>query len=483
MSAGFATLPRGAIGIETAGGAMFGWWRKKVAADVSARPTASEVDAEYSEYRARIQKAMLQGALIGGFGSVFIYLVAWMSSVSAARSAEDAAAPTAPQIVLAELPTSVLTAGFSILAALAVALQLAVRTPSEAETKPATALARRRFLCDVARLLVLGSFTLAFYVLIPVLLSGPEILDVVRLFGPVLVGMLVALVAADAGVASDPDFAPTELGRVWRARVARDALQGLRVVGDQTADVSRRTIVVQWAALLVTPVGAAIASALSVPGLQSSQRIGLVVIAMIVTVVVYGTTFGIYMNALANDWVTVVAIVVATALLGVSVWLTAPVAVLTRTGQEGSSSLSPALSVAGWVLVYVAVSAALAVWCLMPSRAGRPRALGWVVRGILARRVRRRHRGPNSSQRPPFNRLALAAPWLSVFVPFGLILGFLAKQQIRRASASRPAVHQRGEWAANLAIAITIVVLVALVSAAFLGAALDLEEWQRLVWG
>lgn len=461
---------------------MFDWWRKKANPDVPARPTAAEVDAEYSEYRGRIQKAMLHGALIGGFGSAFIYLLAWMSSVSAAQSVEDAAAPTAPQIVLAALPTSVLTAGFSILAALAVALQLAVRTPSEAETKPATVLARRRFLCDVARLLVLGSFTLAFYVLIPVLLSGPEVLDVLRLFGPALVGILVALVAADAGVASDPDFAPTELGRVWRARVARDALHGLRVVGDQTADVSRRAIVAQWVALLGIPVLVAVASAVSVPEIELSQRIGLVVIALIVTGVVYGATFGIYMNALANDWVTVVAIVIVTALLGASVWLTVPLAVLTRTGQEGLSTLSPALSVAGWVLVYVAVPAVLAVWCLMPSRAGHPRALGWVVRGVLARRLRRRHRGLNSSQRPPFNRLALAAPLLSLFVPFGLILGFVAKQQIRRASASRPAVHQRGEWAANLAIAITVVVLIALVGSAFLGAALDLEEWQRLVW-
>lgn len=49
---------------------MFRWWGKRDRSVASsARPTASEVDAEYSEYRSRIQKPMLQGVLVGGLGS------------------------------------------------------------------------------------------------------------------------------------------------------------------------------------------------------------------------------------------------------------------------------------------------------------------------------------------------------------------------------------------------------------------------------
>lgn len=184
---------------------MFRWWGKRDRSVASsARPTASEVDAEYSEYRSRIQKPMLQGVLVGGLGSALFYLLAWMSSVSAAQQAASPESPSSPTFVLAPLPASMTVAGFSLLAAVAIALQLAVRTPSEAETRPATVLARRRFLCEIARLVVLGSFTLAAYATIPVLTSAPHILDVVRLFAPAILGTLVGLVAADAGVASIP---------------------------------------------------------------------------------------------------------------------------------------------------------------------------------------------------------------------------------------------------------------------------------------
>lgn len=463
---------------------MFGWWRKRVAVvETPARPTASEVDAEYAEYRSRIRDAMVLFGVVGGVGAAFLYLLAWMSNVSAAREASGPGAPTTPSIVLAPLPPSMTVAGFGLLAAVAVALQLAVRTPSEAETRAATVLARRRFLCGIARVVILGSFSLAAYAAIPALAGAPSVLDIARIFGPLALGGLVAFVAADAGVASDPDFAPAELGRVWRARVARRTLVGLRMIGDQASVISRRSIAWQGGALIVAPVLTGLVSSASAPEMNPRQRLILVVIALVVAGVIYGLTVGVYVNAVAHEWFTVALFVIMAVASGLILWLTLGIWMLQRAAEEGSTALAPTLTVEAWALTYIAVPAALAAWSVSPSRAGQPRALGLVVRAVLLRRLTRRHHGLNPSTAPPFNRLALAAPWLSVFLPFGMILGVIAKHQIRRANNSPTMAPQRGEWAANLAIVLTVALLALLIAVSFAAAAVDADEWRRFVWG
>lgn len=463
---------------------MFGWWRKRVAVvKTPPRPTASEVDAEYAEYRSRIRSTMVFFGLVGGLGCAFLYLLAWISSVSSARELSGPGTPTTPQIVLEPLPAAMTVAGFGLLAAVAVALQLAVRTPSEAETRAATVLARRRFLCGIARIVVLGSFSLAAYAAIPALSSAPSALDIARIFGPLALGALVAFVAADAGVASDPDFAPAELGRVWRARVARRTLVGLRMIGDGASGMSRRAIAWQVVALIVTPVLAGLISSASAPEMTPRQRVILVVIALVVAGVIYGITVSIYVNAVSREWFAVAAFVLLAAASGLVLWLTLGIWMLQRSAEEESTALAPTLTVEAWALVYMAVPAALAAWSISPSRGGRPRALGLVVRAILLRRLARRHHGLNPSAVPPFNRLALTAPWLSVFLPFGMILGVIAKHQIRRASNSPTMAPQRGEWAANLAIVLTLAIFTLLIGALFVVAGVDAEEWQRFVWG
>lgn len=463
---------------------MFRWWGKKAeVVELNVRPTASEVDAEYEEYRARIRKAIVQGVLLGGLASAFSYLLAWMSRFLATQQVAGSGTSTTPSIILAPLPASMTVAGFSLLAAVAVALQLAVRAPSEAETRPATVLARRRFLCGIARLVVPSSFALAAYAAIPVLASAPQVLDLARFFGPVLLAALVALVAADAGVASDPDFAPDELGRVWRARVARRILIGLRMIGGQGSPAPNHAIAWQAAALVGAPVLTAMVSFASAPELQSWQRFVLVLVAVAVAGIVYALAVGVYLNAVTHEWVTVAFIIVLTAAMGAALWLSLGLTMLQRTAKEGSSALAPTLTVEGWALMYVAVPAAFTAWLLTPSRTGRPRALGWVVKGVLTRRLKRRHHRLNPATDPAFNGLALAAPWLSVFLPFGMILAVIAKQQIRRANNSPTSVPQRGEWAANLAVVLTLLFFVTLISASFIAAAIDPQELRRFVWG
>lgn len=463
---------------------MFGWRKRKTMLSVAGtRPTASEVDAEYAEYRARIQKTMVFGGVLGTVSVGLFTLLAWMSEVRGAAQQAGNGSPASPTIVLAPLPSSMTVTGFSLLAAVAIALQLAVRTPSEVETRPATVLARRRFLCGIAQLVVLGAFALAIHASIPALADAPAVLDVVRLFGPPALALLIAFIAADAGVASDPDSAPAELGRVWRARVARRSLIGLRMIGHRISGTSKRAIGWQIVTLFAAPALIAGASAVAAPSAKPSQWHALVLVSLVIAVAIYGLTVSVYANAVAHEWVNVAVIVVIAATCGMVTWLNLAILMLQRAVDEKSTALAPALAVEAWALVYVAVPAALAVFLISPSRAGRPRVLGLCVRAILLRRLNSRHRGLNPKTAPQVNRLALTAPWVSFFVPFGMIIGVIAKHQIRHANSSPASPPQRGEWLANLAIIMTIAVLAVLIVALFVGAAADPAEWRRIVWG
>lgn len=461
---------------------MFGWWRKNnVDAGVAERPTASEVDAEYAEYLARIRKVTVFGALVGVGGTALFYLFAWWSSQSAAVGSAEGPPIEASPIILAPLPASLTIAGFSLLAAVAIALQLAVRTPSETEARPATALARRRFLCSVASLVVPAAFALAAYAMIPALANAPHDFDVVRMFGPALCGTLVALIAADAGVAFDPEFAPAEMGRVWRARVARRRLIGLRMVGDRPSALRKRTNVWQVFVLVGVPVLVAFASFLSAPDLLVRQRIALVVLALVIASIIYVIAVRIYINAAMRDWFGVTFIITVTIIFGALSWLMFIANTILRAAE--SRSLAPAMTTIVWAILYVSVPALLAAWSLTPFRDRRPRVLGLIVRRVFVKGLEKRHVGLEPKKGPAYNKLALVAPWVSVFLPFGLILGVIAKQQIRRAQEAPVSSRQRGEWAANLAIGLTVFFVVALIGSAVCIAVIDPSEWDAFIWG
>lgn len=461
---------------------VFGWWCKKDAdSGVEVRPTASEVDTEYAEYASRIRKAMVLGAVVGVFGTAFLYVYSWSSTLSAATGSTGLDQPAAPKIVLDPLPSSLTLAGFSLLAAVAIALQLAVRTPSETETRPATVLARRRFLCSVAGLVVPATFALAVYSIVPTFSSGPEHFDVVRMFGPVLCGVLVALIAADAGVASDPDFAPAELGRVWRARLARRRLEGLRMVGDSPKPVRARSVARQVLTLIGVPVLIALTSSLAAPDLHLRQRFLLIALALGVSVIVYAIAAYFYMSAVMRNWLNVAFTITLVVIFGTLCWLMFVTNTLQSTAD--SRSLAPAMTTFAWAVVYVAVPSFLAVWSLAPYRDRRPRLLGLIVKRVLLTRLRNRNRGLQPAEGPAYNTLALIAPWVSPLVPFGLVLGVIARQQILRSQHAPTQASQRGTWAANLAIGLTVLFVVILIGAALIVATIDPPEWDDFIWG
>lgn len=119
-------------------------------------------------------------------------------------------------------PSSGLSA-FRLLIAVAVGLQVAVRGMSA--TNAAAGLGRQLVLENVALATGGIGFTVAF-AMYPRLELNFDDLDVTHLVGPVVAAVLVALIAADAGVASGIDHGPS-LGET-RERAFEERLKGLR---------------------------------------------------------------------------------------------------------------------------------------------------------------------------------------------------------------------------------------------------------------
>lgn len=457
------------------------WYAISVTVPAETKPTASEVDAEYADYLSRIWKAMVFGALLGVLVIAAVYAGAWSASTSMAPSSSTGDHRATLMIVLAPLPASIVIAGFSLLAAVAIALQLAVRTPSAAESRPATALARRRFLCAVAAVVVPGTFALVVYATIPALADAPGQLDLVRLFSPALCGILVALIAADAGVASDPDFAPAEIGRVWRARVARRRLVALRVIGDAPATARSWTTVWQTIVLLAVPVLIVSVWAVTAPVLLTEQRIALVILSVPLTAVIYAVAAVAYLSAITREWLEVIGIIVGSGILGSLCWLTFVVAIFQSAAE--SRATGPVMATLAYTVAYVAATACLATWSLASFPGDQPRVLALIVRKTLRKRVKERHKGLPSKEAPAYNRLALVSPWVSPVLPFGMILGVIARQQIMRAKHEKREAVQRGLWAANLAIALTVFFFIALLVGSLIVATVDTPELDRFIWG
>ncbi|MFE6735570.1 hypothetical protein [Microbacterium sp. NPDC057650] len=468
---------------------MWNWWTAKKASRIvqgvgsdsaSERVSAGEVETEYSAYVSRIRKAIMRSVWIAVTGIAMIYLVAWLSQLSAeARSLNGD--PAGGSFFLAPLPATMMLAGFSLLAAVAIGLQLAVRTPSTAESVPATAIARRRFLCEFARIIVVASFALAAYTAVPAVVAALDVFDLLRLFGPTICATLVALIAADAGVAADPDFAPVEISRVSRARYAALLLAGMRTVGRVGTDLPRKSIALQAVVLFAVPTALGLASSIAIDNATPWQRALLVVLAVVTAVVVYAVSVRLYLGVVTRDWTGVAFIICATAVFGVLGWSMIASAMLNRSSD--ARTLAPVAETLLWAVVYLAVPAFLAAWALASDRDERPRLLGILVGWTLTRRFRKRHEGIEQSNRPELNRLAAIAPWISPLVPFGLLLAIIAKQQIRRAERPPARAPQRGRSQANAAIILTVLFVVVFIAGLIVIAAMDLPEWNTFVWG
>lgn len=119
-------------------------------------------------------------------------------------------------------------------------------------------------------------------------------------------------------------------------------------------------------------------------------------------------------------------------------------------------------------MIYVAVSAVLAAWSLS-ARPGRPLPLLalFVVRSLRKRRDRLATDPAAVTVPPKLNRLAAVAPWLSIFVPFGLFFAVIARQQILHSHEAAGVKEQRGFGYVAAAMVVTALVIVTMVSVSF----------------
>lgn len=369
------------------------------------------------------------------------------------------------EITLNSVPAAHVVAGFSILAALGIALQVAVRTPSSAD---AMALARRRYLCDIAKLMVAATLVLAVYSVIPALMDAPTRMDIVRLVAPAIAGWLVALIAADAGVAADPDFDVREINRAWRTRRAQSLSDVLTTVERGSTSATPASIGTNILVLVLVPVMTAVVSVVFAPRLDFGLRVLAVVLALVLALLVYVLSVRVYISVAVRDWAELVVTLLFVPLASMLVWggFLATMGGVSRDGGDPGIVARAAVC----LVVYVAVAAALAAWSLS-ARPGKPLPLLalLVARPLRKRRERLSTDTAPAPVRPKLNRLAAVAPWLSIFVPFGLFLAVIARQQILHANDMAPAKVQRG-----LGHVVAAMVITALMSAAMVTLALTL---------
>lgn len=205
----------------------------------------------------------------------------------------------------------------------------------------------------------------------------------------------------------------------------------------------------------------------------------LVVAALLVAGVLYLIIVRVFSAVIAHDWTELIFVIAFAVLFGILGWLMVVSVMLTF--PEAAYSLAPTMVAAGWAVIYVAVPSFLGVWAVTPAQDGHPRALGLGVRGVVVRRLRRRSRGGSGTGLPAFNPLALISPWISILVPFGMIIAVIARQQIRQADSTPGQQPQRGIGATNVAMILTVIFFALFIAAAWVVAAIDPRDLTGLV--
>lgn len=348
----------------------------------------------------------------------------------------------------------------ALLAAIAIALQVATASPSFVDARdPAVSAGRRRFLQNVAELVVFVTAGVALWAAVPALVSSaPRVLDV-RAGGMLLVALLVAVLAADATeVAERPVDRASFRAAQRRLRLRRlEAAARAWAGGGRPPSLAWQVLVASGMVLaapaLILVARRALLSEWSLVAAAAGLAVGVVVIALV---------WWICLCAAQCEWSDAAfAIVVGGGTLAL-VTLGVVAAVLDGvTPREGYGELLT-------VVLALAVPAAAAVTALGCDRRGRRRPVQhWVVL-FLVRAIRRPVRVTT-----PVSGTALASVVCAPLFPVGLVLAHAALRQIevaRTAGSMGGGIRGRGLVRAARLISWSIpgVVIVALAGAAAL---------------
>ena len=360
--------------------------------------------------------------------------------------------PDAPRLVLPRFDGGDALAAFGVVGLFVTTLQLAVRDPGALQ-QPTASAGRQQLLTLIAALLVPTSLGLGIYIAIPYMIeSAPTGIDLVRGFGPIAIGILLALFAADAAAAvplppTDPAVRRTR--RKIAAEEQRAALSALKLragpssVRGVMGDIARIVGLVIAQLLMLNAVAPADTDVVV------ARAVALTAFAVFVTAAVYDT----FVAAVRRRWspLTPAFLPFILAVVGVS-------GTIVIASIESADGTNPIGAAAAALLRFAAVTCSNAGMAFYLTGRRRPRsddgpAESRLLRAIAIKlaegKANRLDNGVlrDESRRPatlPLNRLAVISPFISVVFPLGLILAAAAREQI--ATVSPP--EERGEgWA------------------------------------
>ena len=342
--------------------------------------------------------------------------------------------------VFTPVPADISIAGFTLLTTIAIALQVAARSPILGFENLPHEIARRQFLGAFANSLIPAAAALGFYITAQYW-SGPHTFDPVRLFGPSLLALLVALAAADAGLAASPEFGTHDLRAAWK----RKRVQALKRAEDALTGSgrwpSKQGRINEACAMVVIPLSAVHTFLAFDASLTLLRYIGAVAISVIAVCLIYAFIYLTLRLAALRSWFEFSLMLALAALLTASVILGS---IQFAVAQE---SMGAPESVLPWTLL------------LLMAVAGPPTGLGlWAARfspnrtaGLLryhaARRVRQKRfrllNEPEDKQtqqgeanRTSFHPFVIIGMCLSVVPPFGAVFCAIALQEIMRIQSS-----------------------------------------------
>lgn len=444
------------------------WWHRRRSVPPTPTPTPDalsprDIVAGYDEYVAGVRTKLTTAAI-----TVVILGVLAASLGVLTSMAPDSQGQTP---VLLPVSAELAVGGFSLLAAVAIALQLAVRAEdarvwaASAGDPPrqngvaheARTVGRRLFLSQFAELMVPVSLGLGLYVSWPFVVQEP--LHLLGVLAPLAGGLIVAVVAADASAAADPIFSQRAQKVAWAQKKRRVLGSGLRTAMSLMVRPSAKRIAMSVAGLVLVPLAVGVSAAslrymllgeLPTPAVVAPLAVAALVVAVLM--MVFATS--LFVLAMERDRVTLFAAATVFAMLLVLYVLQALQLVI----DDGTPSASSALG--GLLMLSLVVAPGLLAASSLRDR-GESESIGllrWIAVGALKKAIRQ---GVVNVNRPCERRngMAIAAALLAVLVPLGYLLAMVADAQLRRAAFS-DAPQRGGGWvrAARIVTWVTVVV-------------------------
>lgn len=392
-----------------------------------------EIATEYESYQIGIRNRLLWSGGAAIIANLGLFLLHFLLEFGQTDDASKVS------IVLAPVPSSVAIGVFGVLATLVVALQVAVRAPRSSGTPRPRDLARKHFLAELAGGLGPASMAFGLYISLQYL-DAPRNLDIVRNFGPILLALLIALVAADAEIANRSSPRRMILQEAARDRRITQLETGLATVSDQGRAPSRRRRIGQGTLLIGLPL--AVVSVLGVLRAEPSPfiSVSLLLIELLICLSIYTFLAKTTQYLAIREWITWAVTTTVAVVFTVYAILIYLVQGLAEAGETGG--WAPVARGLLTLAIEVSVPIALGLRSLAKRPASKPRGL---LRHLVVRRIETHLERARAAARPsepeakaPWNILAILSAALTVVPPFGLVFAVLARSQIRAAQDARP---------------------------------------------